>query len=221
LVLKKLPIFIVLFFFTFMLSAAFAQSVVQRALPAGEEAVVPSKHRFSGAIGSFMPLGEYPAFSPYNRSTDFEDGGSIGLAYSYKVAENIEIGAYFDANVFDAKEFASGPHKTTIEIATVIIGVSLAAIFPYNERLFLLGGVKAGYASSSQTIETKSPLGDSKKEGDGEALAFSLEATARYKVGVSWDLGLTFGYTYLNQDSDGGDIDLGGISVMISAGYSF
>jgi opacity protein-like surface antigen len=222
LVVKKLSIFIVLSLF--ISSMAFAQTAPQRSRTgAGSEetAAAPSKHRISAAIGSFTPLGKYPAFPPYSSDAEFEDGTGFVLAYSYKFQENIEIGAYIDANAYGAKELSYGPYKTTLEISSMIIGLSFAAIFPYNERLSFLGGLKTGYASNSQTIETKSPMGNTKKEDDGEAFAFTLEAAARYKLGSTWELGLSLGYTYLKQESGGGDVDLSGISVLLSLGYNF
>jgi hypothetical protein len=181
----------------------------------------PSKHRISAAIGSFTPLGKYPTFPPYGSEAEFEGGTGFEIAYSYKLQANMELGTYIDINVYNAKELSYGPYKTTIEISTVILGLSFAAIFPYNERLSLLGRVKAGYALNSQTLETKSTAEDVKIEDDGGAFALSLETGVRYKLGAAWELGLSLGYTYLKQESDGGDIDLSGLSILLTAGYNF
>jgi hypothetical protein len=180
----------------------------------------PQKHRISAYLGGFFPSGKYPAFGAYPE-TKFESGGVGGIAYSYLYNDNFEIGTYLDVNYFNTKNASYGIYKTSVEITSVILGVSAAAVIPYNDRLSFFGGLKSGYASNFQTVEIKASSSTVKKENDGGALAISAVAGGRYKLNKAWEMGVTLQYTYLSQKSDGGDINLGGISLLISGGYSF
>jgi hypothetical protein len=178
------------------------------------------KHKISGYLGSFFPIGKYPAFGAYPE-TKFDSGGAGGAAYSYLYNENMEIGVYLDVHYFNTKNASYGIYKTSVEITSVILGVSIAAVIPYNEHFSFWGGLKGGYASNFQTVEIKASSSTVKKDDDGEALALSAAAGARYRFNRAWEMGAMLQYTYLSQKSDNKDINLGGISLLVSGGYLF
>ncbi|MDR2400655.1 MAG: porin family protein [Deferribacteraceae bacterium] len=213
------------FILTFVLAAPF---VLAQYLPKRPPAEVDneniqdiSKHRLSAYIGSFSPSGTYPAFGSYPE-TKFDRGFTGGAAYSFNIWENIEVGPFLDLIAFAPKEVTHSTYKTSVDITEIIFGLSASAAFPLlNGRLILQGGLSGGYAITSQTVKQKSFSASRELQDNGGTYAIGIIGEARYRITDVWDAGLILKYTYLNQKSDAEDIDLGGTSFLIAAGFRF
>jgi hypothetical protein len=218
--------FISAFLFLFLLSAVQAEAqtgYTKRQQPqaqAGKRAANLNKnYKFSlyGGVfqpsGSFEPAG-YPEFS-------YETGFGGGADITYFLSNNFGLGIFFDFNTFPSEERVISGVKFKFKAMSYIVGVSGTGRLNLTDNIDILATARIGGSFNSLEVDASHGWNALSKQTSGSAFAASIEGGAVYLIN-SYNLGFILKYSMIEQDvKDEDSTNLGGVSILLTVGYSF
>jgi hypothetical protein len=181
---------------------------------------LPANYRLSLYGGPFLPSGSYeePGYSEFK----YKSGFTSGIDFTYFLNENIGLGGFLEFNSFSTEEKIAGGDSLNLSVLSVILGISGTMRANLYKNFWFFSGVRAGYSLNSLEGEGyRGGIVPINEDTSGTALAFSLQEGVICMIN-SWDIGLLFRYTVIEQGVRGASkTDLGGASLLVTVGYNF
>ena len=183
------------------------------------------KNNYIGLEGGlFIPTGSY---EEPGIKLDHESGGDFGLKYVHYFNTNIGINIRLSRTSFDSEKVDLEIIGTTFtahnEYETITFGAGLTGRLPITEFIDLQGDVGVAYNSNKIKIILEGMGIEVSDSDSGSAFGFFIDAGVNFIPIPELSVGALFRYSTNNQsfEDDRDDIDLGGMSFLLTVGYMF